>query len=80
MLIYTHLVLKRKCLSDISREAVYNYTAGLWNLHDLLLDLSYGSFLMGMNKYTQDKIICFKENIHKENYCIATLQFFTDWN
>lgn len=41
IVVETHLVFKGQGLSYISWEAIYDDTISIWNLHDLLLDLSY---------------------------------------
>lgn len=41
----THLIFKGQGLPNISREPIYDDATSLWDLHDLLLDLSYCRFL-----------------------------------
>lgn len=36
----THLVFKRQGLPNVTRESIDDYTASIWYLHDLLLNLS----------------------------------------
>lgn len=46
-----HLVVKGQGLSDVSREAIDDDAIGVWDFHDLLLDLGDSGFLPNTDGY-----------------------------
>lgn len=72
----THLVFKGQGLSNVSREPIYDDTISIWDLHDLLLDLSYCCLLENsegnmINNYHHmiPRFVCKCQYSSKQDFC-----------
>lgn len=81
----TYLVFKGQGLSYISRESIYDDTISIWNLHDLLLDLSYCCLLKKISKsnklhHPMPHSVCKCPRPHYSTSCLSKLKrSLEDW-